>query len=191
MTEPTPATPATSTSPAPRRPGRARRLLLILLTVVTAGLGGAAVATAMGNGPGFGHFGHGFGGPWHGRGMMGMMDPAAIEERADKAVRHLAIEVNASGEQQDKLRAIMKTTVRELLPMRERMRSGHEQIRALLTQPTVDRAAVEKFRAEHLTLAEAFSKRVAQSITEAAEVLTPEQRRQISERIPARHYWRG
>ena len=45
----------------------------------------------------------------HGRGFMGgSFDPVRVEEGADRAVRHLAIEIDATTEQQEKLRAIVK-----------------------------------------------------------------------------------
>jgi Spy/CpxP family protein refolding chaperone len=53
-----------------------------------------------------------------------------------------------------------------------------------LTQDKVDRVEIEKFRAEQLALADAFSKRVSQAIGEAAEILTPEQRRKLADRLP-------
>jgi len=52
-----------------------------------------------------------------------------------------------------------------------------------LTAPTVDRAAIEKFRADKLALADQASRRIAQALGEAAEVLTPEQRAEIGERL--------
>jgi Spy/CpxP family protein refolding chaperone len=43
-----------------------------------------------------------------------------------------------------------------------------------------------------MALAEAASKRFAQAIGDVNEVLTPEQRRKIAERIEMRrNYWRG
>ncbi len=94
-----PGTPA----PARRRRGRAALLALVLALGVgtTAFFAGQAFSQ-----PGFGPFGHG---GWHGRGfMMGQMDPAQIEDRADRMVRHLAIEVDATAEQQERLRAVVK-----------------------------------------------------------------------------------
>ena len=52
--------------------------------------------------------------------------------------------------------------------------------------------AIESFRAEQLALADAASKRIAQALGDAAEVLTPEQRRKIDEHLTARRaFWRG
>ena len=104
---------------------------------------------------------------------MGPLDPAQAEERADRAVRHMAIELDATAEQQGKLRTIAKDAVKDLLPMRDKARAARERARELLTQPTVDRAAIEAFRVEQMALAEAASKRIAKSLGDAAEVLTP------------------
>ena len=65
----------------------------------------------------------------------------------------------------------------------------------LLTQPTVDRAAIETLRTEQLALADAASKRFAQALGDTAEVLTPEQRRKIDDRLTElrerRGFWHG
>jgi Spy/CpxP family protein refolding chaperone len=140
--------------------------------------------------PGFGPFGHG---GWHGRGfMMGQIDPAQVEDRADRMVRHLAIEVDATAEQQERLRAVVKSAVRDLLPMREKAQAARQRGRELLTQTTVDRAAIEAFRAEQVAQVDAISKRVAQAVTDAATILSVEQRRKIEERLlPRPGFWGG
>jgi len=94
--------------------GPRRRAAFIVVLIVAAGLTGAAITSAFSRGPGFGPgFGHGFGpGHWHG-GMMGeSFDPAQAEDRADRMVRHMAIELDATDAQQDKLRAVVKAAVR-------------------------------------------------------------------------------
>jgi Spy/CpxP family protein refolding chaperone len=106
-------------------------------------------------------------------------------------VRHLAIEVDATAEQQEKLRGIVKSAVGDLIPMREKVRNARERVRSLLTQPTIDRTAIEAFRAEQIALADQASKRLAQALADAAEVLTPEQRQQVSEHMQRRRgFWR-
>ena len=128
------------------------------------------------------------GGPFH---MGAPFDPARAEDRADRMVRHLAIEIDASAEQQDKLRAVAKAAVKDLVPMRQRVQTAREQARALLSGPTIDRAAIEKFRAEQIALADEASRRIAKALGDAAEVLTPEQRSKINDRIEwRRSHWR-
>jgi Spy/CpxP family protein refolding chaperone len=170
-------------APAPRRRGRAALLALVLALGVgtTAFFAGQAFSQ-----PGFGPFGG-----WHGRGfMMGQMHPAQIEDRADRLVRHLAIEVDATNEQQERLRAVVKSAVRDLLPMREKAQAARQRGRELLTQTTIDRAAIEAFRAEQIAQVDAISKRVAQAVADAASVLTVEQRRKIEEHTrPRAGFW--
>jgi periplasmic protein CpxP/Spy len=140
--------------------------------------------------PGFGPFGHG---GWHRGGfMMGQIDPAQVEDRADRMVRHLAIEVDATAEQQERLRAVVKSAVRDLLPMREKAQAARQRGRELLTQTTIDRAAIEAFRAEQVAQVDAISKRVAQAVTDAATILSVEQRRKIEDRLrPRPGFWGG
>jgi len=159
-------------------PNRGRRTGWIVAAVIAAGLTGAAATTALSQGMGFGP------GHWHARFMGGMLDPAMIEDRADRMVRHVAIEIDATTEQQDKLRALVKGAVKDLVPMRAKAQAARAKARELLTQQTVDRAEIERFRTEQIAVADAFSKRVAQAVGEAAEILTPEQRRKLADRLP-------
>lgn len=167
-----------SNATAPRR----KRGWLFVTTIATlAALTGAAASQAVSNGPGY----------WHGPGFMGQLDPAQAEERADRFIRHASIELNATPEQQEKLRTIAKGTVKDLLPMRDKAQAARERARGLLTQPTVDRGAIEAFRAEQLALAETASKRIAQALGDAAEVLTPAQRSEVQQYLDwHRSHWR-
>ena len=88
-------------------------------------------------------------------------------------IRHLAVEIDATTEQQDKLQAIVRAAVKDLLPVRDKMLAARATGRELLTQPTVDRAALEKLRAEQIATHEAVSKQLVQAVADAAEVLTP------------------
>jgi Spy/CpxP family protein refolding chaperone len=133
-------------------------------------------------------FGQGFGPPW-----MGPMTPAQIEDRADRMVRHLAIEIDATTDQQSKLQGIVKAALNDLLPMREKAFTARQQARDLLTQPSIDRGAIEKLRAEQIATADTASKRIAQALGDAAEVLTPEQRKKINDFLPppgSHWHWR-
>ena len=117
---PSPETP--TTPPARRRRGRS--WLFVTTIALAAGLTGAVASRAISQQH------------WHGPGLMGgVFDPARIEDGADRGVRHLAIEIDATSEQQEKLRAIVKGAVKDLLPMREKAVSARERGRVLLTQP--------------------------------------------------------
>jgi Spy/CpxP family protein refolding chaperone len=177
-----PLPPGSTPSTPPRR--RARRWLWLATLTLTAALTGAAASRAVSQ-----HY-------WHGSSLMGAsFDPARAEDRADRAVRHLAIEIDASTEQQEKLRSIVKGLVQDLLPMREKALAARQRGRTLLIQPGIDRAGMEALRAEQLALADAASKRFTQALGDAAEVLTPEQRRRLDERLAEfrerRGFWHG
>jgi Spy/CpxP family protein refolding chaperone len=170
---------APARAPVPRtRCGRT--ILFATLIAATAIITGAAVTKAFSN-P------FAFGPGWHGaRGHWGSvpLDPAQIEDRADRMVRHLSIELDATNEQQEKLRRIMRAMLKDVLPARERAFAVRRQGRELLTATAIDRAAMEKLRAEQIALADTVSKRITQALGDAAEVLSPEQRRKLADRFP-------
>jgi Spy/CpxP family protein refolding chaperone len=172
----TPDSHSPSAAPIERQPPRRlRRALVIGAVAITAALTGAFASNA---------FSQGFGPPWHARPFWGQtMDPAAFEDRADRMVRHLSIEVDATGEQQERLRGIVRSAVRDLVPLREKVVNARQRARDLLTQSTIDRGAIEALRSEQMALADQASRRVSQAIADAATVLNADQRRKIAERI--------
>jgi protein CpxP len=109
---------------------------------------------------------------------------AFIDARADRMIRHLAVEIEATNEQQDKLKAIVHETVKDVLPARDKMLAARATARELLTQPTIDRAALEKLRADQIATHEAVSKQLVQAVADAADALTPDQRRKIIDMLP-------
>jgi periplasmic protein CpxP/Spy len=187
---------------------RRRKVLPILAVVLTTGFVAAAATTSFGQGFGPGNGG----GPGYGRGMMGggpdgagpgfgpgwgrgggpgfwrgnadNFDPAAMEARIDRRIRHAAVELGANAEQQEKLSTIAKAAMKDLLPVREKMVTARKQARDLLTADKIDRAALEKLRADQIATHEAASKRLVQALADAAEVLTPEQRKKLDTMLP-------
>ncbi|MDQ2081744.1 Spy/CpxP family protein refolding chaperone [Xanthobacteraceae bacterium Astr-EGSB] len=195
---------ALPTTPAQRRKG-----LPILAIVLTTGLA-VTVATASfaqgfgpGDGPGYAR-GMGFGGgpdgsgpgwrqdgPGFWRGGPASFDPARLEARADRMVRHAAVELGANADQQEKLSTIVKAALKDILPVREKLLAARKQGRELLTADKIDRDALEKLRAEQIATHEATSKRLVQALADAAEVLTPEQRKKLDTMIAERRRGRG
>jgi Spy/CpxP family protein refolding chaperone len=129
-----------------------------------------------------GRFGPPFGG-WDNL-LPNSVIEAFIDARADRMIRHLAVEIDATNEQQDKIKTILHATVKDVLPVRDKMLAARATARELLSQPTVDRAALEKLRAEQIATHEAVSKQIVQAVADAADALTPEQRRKIIDMLP-------
>ena len=156
----------------------------------------AAIATLIGGiaaGIGIKAFAQGSGfGCWHRGGFMaGPLDPARVDEHLDRMLKHLYVEIDATDAQRQRLGPILKQAAKDLLPLRERMRDARTNAVELLTQEGIDRAAIESLRAEQLQLAEQASRRIAQALADAAEALTPAQRKELATRIERhRRGWR-
>ena len=87
--------------------------------------------------------------------------------------------------------AIVEATRKEMAPLREKHREARRAVMDLLAKPTVDRAAIEAIRAQEIQSADAMSRRFVQSLADVAEVLTPEQRAQLAEKMKQRRGHRG
>ena len=127
-------------------------------------------------------FGPGFAANWQSGVFDGVIE-AVVEAHADRMIRHLSIDIDATAEQQEKLRAIVRDAIKDLLPVREKLRAARATARKLLTEQTIDRAAIEKFRTDQIATHDAASNRLVAAVADAAEVLTPEQRRKIDDML--------
>ena len=117
------------------RGGRRGTFLIALLAVaLLAGFGGSMLSSAFGQPFGWHH------GGWRGGMFGGPLTPAQIDDRIDRMTKHMAIELDATADQQAKIAGIAKAAVGDLLPLRERARATRTQALALLTAPTIDRS---------------------------------------------------
>ena len=159
------------------RSGRRGTFLIALLAVaLLAGITGNLLSTAFGQTYGWHRI------SWHDTGLFGgPLTPAQIDDRIDRITKHMAIELDATQDQQAKLASIAKAVVADLRPLREKAQAARSQAVTLLTAPSIDRTAIERLRAEQIGLAESASKRVAQALADAADVLNPEQRRKVAD----------
>jgi periplasmic protein CpxP/Spy len=171
--------------PEDHRRGRRGTFLIALVAVaLVAGITGNLLSKAFGQGGSWHHI------SWHDGGVFGgPLSPAQIDDRIDRMSKHLAIELDATSDQQDKVANIAKAAVADLRPLREKAHAARAQAITLLTAPTIDRSAIERLRAEQIGLAETASKRIAQALADVAEVLSPEQRRKVADWMASRRHW--
>jgi protein CpxP len=161
--------------PQPQAPKRTSwtRTLVIAGTTAAVLIGAGAYAFASAGGPG----------GWHGRFMRDF-----IEYRVDKTLTG----IGANDEQKDRIKALVKTTMDEVRPNRDERRAMREEVMKLLEAPTIDREAIEKLRAERIAEMDAKSKVVAKAVADAAEILTPDQRKKLVEEFanfgPGHHH---
>jgi Spy/CpxP family protein refolding chaperone len=108
------------------------------------------------------------------------------EAQLERMLRHLYVEIDATEEQKRRLAPIVKDAARELQPLHEKFHAARGQAMELLTRDRIDPAAIESLRAEQLRLADDASRRFTRALTDAAEVLTPEQRKDLAARFERR-----
>jgi protein CpxP len=163
--------------PEDQRRGRRGTFLIALVAVaLVAGITGNLLSKAFGQGDSWHHI------SWHNGGVFGgPLSPAQVDDRIDRMTKHMAIELDATPDQQVKIANIAKAAVADLRPLHEKAHATRAQALTLLTAPTIDRSAIERLRAEKIGLAETASKRIAQALADAAEVLNPEQRRKVAD----------
>jgi Spy/CpxP family protein refolding chaperone len=168
-----------------------------IATVAALAIGSAFAAQAFADSKGYAHMkqiGAGeYGGRWgHGhRGRFADMSDSEIQARIERMVKHIAVEIDATPEQTGKITVLLTSLAKDIKPLREDMHSAGQQIRDLLAADTIDRAALEKVRSERLAEADRVSKNLIGTAADVAEVLTPEQRKKLSERIEEFRGMRG
>jgi protein CpxP len=111
--------------------------------------------------------------------MHGDFSPERASQHIKKAVTWVLDDIDASSEQKAKVNDIFQGALKDLLPLHEQLHGGHQQVVQLMSQATIDRAALEQIRASQITLLDTASKRLTQAIEDASEVLTPEQRQKL------------
>ncbi len=197
-TEPLPQTPPPTQSQCRRgRGGRLRWLFLASALLLAGGLIGAVVTkTSYGFGPGH----HGGPAGWYyfggddgprgwGGGPGGFGTRAFFPGRIERGVEHVLHSIDASTEQRQKITANFQKTADDIFALRAQHLEGRKQLREALAAPTIDRTRIETLRTEQMKLAETASKRLTDAVTEAAEVLTPAQRAELSKRVERWERW--
>ncbi len=119
------------------------------------------------------------------------MSDAEIEAAITRVVKHVAIEIDATDVQAEKITTLLTAVAKDMKPMREDMRSAAQEMHTLLLEETIDRQALERIRTERLAEADRISKKLVAAIADVGEVLTAEQRKVLDERIKQFREMRG
>jgi periplasmic protein CpxP/Spy len=127
-------------------------------------------------------FAHGMGGGWR----HGGMDAGEMSEHLQVHIQHVLDEADATPEQKAQVKDIVAAATRDLEALHQQHGGAHKQLHDILTAPVIDRARLEAVRAEHVQALDAASKRCATALADAAEVLTPEQRKTLGEKMAKR-----
>jgi Spy/CpxP family protein refolding chaperone len=148
------------------------RTKTLTATLLLAGLG-AFVLPARAAGPDA-PLGMEHGGGMHGAMQSGMMPRGHVEQMLN--------EVQATPEQRAQIRQIEQTAAADIKTQAQAGRALHAQMQQLLSQPTLDPAAIEAQRLRLNAHHDEMSKRITQALLDGARVLTPEQRKLVAER---------
>ncbi len=122
-------------------------------------------------------------------GKHARMSPEQKEKRAERMITRLV--PDATPEQKTRLAAIAKTTFGELRPLNQQIRAARADSMKLLSQPTIDRNALEQARQKQQKLADQRSSLISKGYADAAEVLTPAQRVKVAEKLAKKRHHFG
>lgn len=147
-------------TPANKRRRWGRRALLSLALLL--GVGGVAYAAA----------------PHHG--WKAPSTPEEARAHAGHMAGRVLDKAQASADQRARVDQILDATAPQMWNLRGEAKDLHGELHDLLTADTIDRAAIEAARKDAVDLVDRGSKVVALALADAAEALTPEQRRTIA-----------
>lgn len=142
---------------------RARRWALIALPVLVVGAAAAANAHAFGPGGR-----HGF-------------SPERMQAMVEKRVDRMLERVDATDDQKVRIKNALARTKPELTALAAERTKLREAAHKALAAPTVDANEVERLRRETMQLAERGSTLISRTLVEVAQVLNPEQRKELLE----------
>lgn len=98
-------------------------------------------------------------------------------------VAHALNSVGASAAQEEKVHDIIATNFAQIAPDPKEHEAFRKQALDLLSAPTIDRAALEKLRADAVANFDAKSKKFVNGVLDIADQLTPAQRVELAGRI--------
>lgn len=154
---------------SPRAPRR-RRWLALMLVPLAAGVLTASVASA-----------HGFGGGPRGGGK------AFMQQRMD----HLLTAAGATDAQKAQIKGIWEKQRPQMEALHQQHRETRRQLGEAIAAATIDTAKVEQLRKQSVDTTDKISALMTQSMVASAQVLTPEQRKIVHQKMEERRGHHG
>lgn len=128
---------------------------------------------------------------WRGIDNAQSMSTEEISKRVDRRVERALSRVDGTPEQKQQISAIATAAITDLRAMDFAPREIRGQVIALMSADNFDAAALEALRAEQVTKLDMASRRMVQAVSDAASVLTVEQRKEFAEMMSKRGWRRG
>lgn len=137
----------------------------------------ASIVALAGGGLAFAHSGGGHHGPMSGRSAESHLEH----------IQAMLTKVGATDAQKSQIDGILKPALDDLKAAHESHSAAFRQFHEAMMAPSIDRARLESLRAEQIKSFDAASKRLVIAISDAAEVLSPEQRAALARQIESHH----
>lgn len=103
-------------------------------------------------------------------------DPAKFQEHIGKRVDKALTGTDATADQKKQIADILGNSFKDMKPLHDQRVENRKAMQDALQAPTIDPAKIEAIRAEQMKVADASSKRFTKALTDAGNVLTPQQR---------------
>ena len=137
----------------------------------------ASLIAILGGAFAFAHSGAGHHGPMAGR---------SAEDHLEH-MQTMLTRIGASDAQKAQIEAILKPAMNDMKAMHEGHFAALKQFHEAMSAPSIDRARLESLRAEQIKALDEESKRLVTALTDAAEVLSPDQRAALAQQFETHH----
>ncbi len=121
-------------------------------------------------------------GPWHGHGHHAR-SPEDVKEHMVRRADFILDKLDASDQQREKVEAIIDKAAPEFFKLKQAGSQVRKQIQQSLAAPTLDKVQLEKARGELDSLADRATDLGMDTLVAVAEVLTPQQRKQVADHL--------
>jgi Spy/CpxP family protein refolding chaperone len=121
------------------------------------------------------------GGAGHLRRGLFRQDPELARGHLELMTDWILTRVGATEGQKEQAKRVVTEAYGDLLPLIQEHRSNHETLVEEITKANLDPEAIERLRASQVELFDRASRELSGSLTEIAEILTPEQRIELLE----------